>query len=100
VTQRAVRILRRAQFDLVEIQRYAERDRPAAAQRLVDRLLTSIESLEKMSDRGTVPRDERLAALGYRVLVEGAHLVFYRALPTQLRVYRVLHGRRKYAHLA
>jgi len=97
--KREVRVLRRAQSDLLETQRYAERDRPAAAKRLVDRLVISIESLEDMSARGTVPRDERLAALGYRVLVEGEHLVFYKVLRTQVRVYRVLHGRRKYAHL-
>jgi plasmid stabilization system protein ParE len=97
--KRTVRILRCAQFDLLEIQRYVERERPAAAKRFVDQLLTSIESLEDMSARGTVPRDERLAALGYRVLVLGEHLVFYKVLPSQVRVYRVLHGRRKYAHL-
>jgi len=97
--KREVRILRRAQFDLLETQRYAERDRPAAATRLVDRLVISIESLEDMSARETVPRDERLAAPGYRVLVEGERLVFYKVLRTQVRVYRVLHGRRKYAHL-
>jgi toxin ParE1/3/4 len=97
--KRVVRILRHAQLDLAETQRYAARDRPAAAQRLVERLLGSIESLEKLSNRGVVPRDARLAALGYRVLVEGEHLVFYKVSPKQVRVYRVLHGRRKYAHL-
>ena len=94
-----VRILRRAQLDLTEIQRYVERDRPDGARRIAERLLDSIESLGQMSERGTVPRDERLAALGYRVLVRGEHLVFYRVLRAQVRVYRVLHGRRKFAHL-
>ncbi len=97
--RRAVRILRRAQFDLLEIQRYAERDRPDAAKPLVERLLVAIESLEELPDRGSVPRDPRLAALGFRVLIEGEYLVFYKVLRTQVRVYRVLHGSRKYAHM-
>ena len=96
---RTVRILRRAQFDLMEILRYVERDRPDVAKRIAERLLDSIESLGEMSERGAVPRDERLAALGYRVLVQGEYLVFYKVLRTQVRVYRVLHGRRKYAQL-
>jgi len=97
--KRTVRILRRAQFDLTEIQRYVERDRPDAGRRIAERLLDSIESLTEMSKRGAVPRDERLAALGYRVLVQGEHLVFYKVLRAQVRLYRVLHGRRRYAHL-
>lgn len=96
---RAIRILRRAQFDLVDIRRYVERDRPAAAERLVERLLGAIETLGEMPDRGAVPRDERLARLGYRVLVERDYLVFYKVLRTQVRVYRVLHGRRRYGAL-
>ena len=97
--RRSVRILRRAQRDLVEIQRYVKRDRPVAAVRLMDRLLDAIESLERLPDRGGVPRDERIASLGYRVLVERDYLVFYKVLPSQVRIYRVLHGRRKYGHL-
>ncbi|MCZ6696331.1 MAG: type II toxin-antitoxin system RelE/ParE family toxin [Acidobacteria bacterium] len=97
--RRSVRILRRAQDDLVEIHRYILRDRPGAADRFVDKLLDAIESLELNPARGTVPRDQRLRDLGYRVLIHGEHLVFYKVLPRQVRVYRVLHGRRRYADL-
>ena len=97
--KRSVRILRRAQSDLEEIQRYVERDRPKAAARLVDRLLDAIESLEQLPENGVSRRDARLAALGYRVRIEGEHLVFYKVMPTHVRVYRVLHGRRRYAPL-
>ena len=95
----SVRVLRRAQNDLIEIHRYVERDKPAAADRLVTRLLDAIESLERFPDRGLAPRDERLRRLGLRVLVEGDYLVFYKVLRTQIRVYRVIHGKRKYRHL-
>ena len=53
------------------IQAYIERDRPDAAERLTEKLLRGIESLERYSLRGVLPRDERLRKLGYRVLIEG-----------------------------
>ena len=97
--KRSVRVLRRAQNDLIEIHNYVRRDRPNAADRLIEKLLDTIESLEQLADRGVVPRDERLSNLGYRVLIEGDYLVFYKNLPTQVRVYRVVPGRRRYRHL-
>lgn len=97
--KRQVRILRKAQIDLEEIHRYVERDRPGAADRLLERILVGIESLERFSGRGVRPKDERLRLLGYRVLVEGEYLVFYKVLRAQVRVYRVVHGRRKYRHM-
>ena len=97
--KRSVRVLRRAQNDLIEIHKYVRRDRPNAADRLIAKLLDSIESLEELADRGTVPRDERLRTLDYRVLIEGEYLIFYKTLRTQVRIYRVVHGRRRYQHL-
>jgi toxin ParE1/3/4 len=97
--KRTVRILKRAQNDLEEIQRYIRRDRPDKADQLVENLLGCIESLEEMPDRGVVPRDERLASLGYRVLIEQEYLVFYKVLRSQVRVYRVVHGRRRYGEV-
>jgi toxin ParE1/3/4 len=97
--KRSVRVLRRAQNDLIEIHSYVRRDRPNAADRLVSKLFDAIESLEQHANRGMVPRDKRLRSLGYRVLIEGEYLVFYKALRTQVRIYRVVHGRRRYRHL-
>jgi len=97
--KRSVRVLRRAQNDLVEIHNYVRRDRPNAADSLISKLLDAIESLEQLADRGMVPRDERLRSFGYRVLIEGEYLVFYKVLRTQTRIYRVVHGRRRYRHL-
>ena len=96
---RSIRLLRRAQNDLIEIRNYVRRDRPIAADRLVEKVLERIESLERLPDRGVVPRDDRLRRLGYRVLIVSDDLIFYKILPEQVRVYRILHGRRKYSHL-
>ena len=62
--------------------------------------LDAIERLESMTVRGgSVPRDERLRSLGYRYLVEGPYLIFYERLARQVRVYRVIHGKRVFEGL-
>ena len=91
-----VRLLRRALSDLEEIRRYVERDRPEAARRLVFRLLDAAESLGDHSERGTRPRDERLRALGYRFVVVNPYVLFFKIGQNNVRVYRVLHGHRRY----
>ncbi len=97
--KKKVRILRRAQKDLIEIRNYIKRDAPQAAERFVDKLISKIEKLESSPEMSVVLRDECLQARGYRVLIEGEYLIFYKVLSRQVRIYRVLHGRRKYRHL-
>ena len=97
--KRPVRVLRRAQIDLLEIQAYVLRDDPGAAEELVDALIDRLRRLETLSDRGALPRDLRLRQAGYRYVVHGDYLIFYKVLPSQVRVYRVIHGRRRYARL-
>ena len=97
--KRVVRVLRRAQRDLVEIQTYVWRDNPAAAERLVEDLLKQIERLGDLPLRGALPKDSRLRAVSYRYVARGEFLIFYKVLPSSVRVYRVLHGRRRYQHL-
>ena len=96
---RPVRILRRAQADIIEIRNYVARDSPRAAKRVVDKLLDRIESLAQLPELGVVPSDDYLQARSFRVVIEGEYLVFYKVLRRQVRLYRILHGRRKYRHL-
>ena len=96
---KTVRILRRAQTDFEEIKRYIERDSPRRAEKFVSKLLDRIESLSTLPNAGILPRDEVLRARGFWVLIEGQYLIFYKVLSKQVRVYRVLHGRRRYQHL-
>jgi plasmid stabilization system protein ParE len=81
---------------LEEIQRYVERDRPEAARLLMTRLLDAVESLSETPERGARPTDQRLRGLGYRFLVVSGHLVFYKVTPRTVRIYRVIHGHRRY----
>ncbi len=95
----SVRILRRAAADLLEIRQYIDREAPSAAQAIIDRLLKKIAALSAFPAVGRMPRDDVLRARGYRVLVEGDYLIFYKVLQRHVRVHRVLHGRREYQDL-
>jgi len=93
-----VRILRRAQRDLQEIY-FLVREAPARAGSFVDELFDTIASLTAMAERGATPRDETLRRQGYRFLVHGRYLVFYKVQRRLVRVYRVLPGSRAYRGL-
>ena len=93
---RQVRVLRRAQPDLLEMQRYIARDNPTAAEERLEAMLDLIASLGEFSERGHTPQDAVLRAAGYRYLRYGEYLVFYKVLRSQVRVYRIVHGRRRY----
>ena len=93
---RQVRVLRRAQADLMEIQSYIERDNPTAAEDAIEAILDLLNSLGKFAERGPIPEDASLRAAGYRYLLHGEYLIFYKVLRSQVRVYRIVHGRRRY----
>ncbi len=97
--KRPVRVLRRAQIDLLEIQAYIVHDNPSAAERLIDAILDRLQGLERYPERGAVPKDVHLRDAGYRYLHHGEYLIFYKVLSSQVRVYRILHGRRRYESL-
>lgn len=97
--KRPVRLLRLAQNDLLEIQAYIVRENPPAAERLVNAILDRLASRETTPMRGAIPRDPRLRKAGYRYLRHREYLILYKMLPSQVCVYRVLHGRRLYDRL-
>lgn len=96
-----VRVLRRAVDDLVAIGDYIRRDAPERADDVVERLLTAIESLDRIPARAARPRDERLRKLGYRYLVSEPYLIFFKVATKRrlVRVHRVLHGKREYREI-
>jgi toxin ParE1/3/4 len=97
--KRPVRVLRRAARDLQTLHDYLAREAPRRAGPFLDRLLAAIESLEEHAERGPQPRDEALRQRGYRFLAYRDYLVFYKVMPRQVRVYRVLHAKRAYRPL-
>lgn len=96
---RTVRVLRRAERDLQEIYDLVAREAPLRADRFIDELLAAIDGLAELPERGALPRDPILRGQGYRFLVHGPYLVFYKVLRRQVRIYRVVHGHRAYRGL-
>ena len=96
---RPVVYLRRAEQDLLDIFNYIHRDSPARAGAWLDQLERSLGRLARHPKLGAVPKDARLAALGYRVVIIGDYLAFYVLHRNRVEIRRVLHGRQRYAFL-
>jgi plasmid stabilization system protein ParE len=97
--KRQVRVLRRAEADLFEIRAYLNREAPASCQRVLGELLDGFAQLGALSNSGPVPRDEHLKKRGYRFLVRGRYVIFYKVIGRQVRIHRVLMQRRAYRRL-
>lgn len=95
----SVRILRRAQADILEIDAYLSTASRSAADRVMTSLMDAIDGLATHPMKGPRVRDETLRRRGYRFLVCGNYLVFYKAARSAVRVFRVLHKRREYESL-
>jgi toxin ParE1/3/4 len=95
----SVRVLRRAERDLIEIAAWLERERPAVAAKHVDAILDALEHLADAPHRGARCHDDVLRARGFRFVVIRTWLVFYKIHGRQVRVMRVLHGKRDWLSL-
>jgi plasmid stabilization system protein ParE len=90
----AVRLLSIAEQDLQDLAAFVAADNIPAAMALADRIENDLQRLARYPYLGKVPNDERLAALGYRVLVIENYLVFYKVRGRIVLVHRILHGMR------
>lgn len=97
--RRRVVYLPAAKGDLLEAFEYVRKDSPAAAESWLARIDKALGRLASFPLSGVIPKDPRLAARGYRMVVIGEHLAFYVVLPETVEVRRVLHGRRRYEFL-
>lgn len=88
-----------AQRDLSEVIDYIRKDNPSAANQFLDDVDNTVSKLEDFPMIGQVPKDKRLAFLGYRMLVIGSYLVFYVIKDDYVEIRRILHGKRKYLFL-
>ncbi|MEW6447597.1 MAG: type II toxin-antitoxin system RelE/ParE family toxin [Bacillota bacterium] len=88
-----------AQGDLLDIFDYVKRDRPEAANRLLQLVDEAIGRVADFPWLGREPRDERLQQLGYRILVVDNYLIFYVVKSGHVEIRRVIHGRRRYEFL-
>ena len=88
-----------AQEDLSDIFDYIKEDNPDAAANFIERIDKAVSKLELFPLLGTIPKDERLQMLGYRMLVIGKYLAFYVIRGNIIEIRRIIHGSRKYSFL-
>ena len=90
-----VLVTRGAERDLQSIDAHVRRDSEAAADRLLDRLQSLIESLSQFPDRGNFPKE--LIALGirdFRQVVMKPYRVIYRVVDRDVAILLIADGRR------
>lgn len=97
--KRTVRLLALAERDLADIHDYVAAENPTAAERLLLRIEKDLGALSTQTLLGRIPRDPDIAGLGYRYLIIGDYLAFYRTEPSLVLVHRILHGARDYAEI-
>lgn len=88
-----------AQNDLEEIFKYIQKDNKASAEKLLEKINEKISNLISFPLIGTVPKDERLQKMGYRMLIIDKYIVFYAIIENIIEIRRVLHGSRNYNFL-
>ena len=90
-------ILSTAQRELEEIAYiHLETVGPKSARKITDRIYSSLDKLETFPEPGIVCRDRQLAAAGYRMLICGNYLCFYRLIGNVVFVYHIVDGRSDY----
>lgn len=78
--------------DLDEIAQYIERDSPAVARRLVQRIFDRVDKLERFPrSGGFIPEDSRQI---YRQLIQGNYRVIYRCDEHDVFIVAIYHGAR------
>jgi addiction module RelE/StbE family toxin len=85
--------------DLYEIFDYIMKDDPSAAAGLMDRMEESIGQLKDFPKMGSIPKDERLRFMGYRMLIVGECIAFYVIIGDVVEIRRIIHSKRKYSFL-
>ena len=94
-----LRLLPRAQRDLLEIQAWLERELPHASERRLDAIIMGLDQLERHPLSGPVCRDERLAVRGFRTITLGRYLAFYKVQRATVYVYRLLDQKQSWQQL-
>ena len=98
-TKHSVRLLSSAENDLSEIVSYIAEDDHAAGIAMLERFESGFESLGSSPRLGRVPKEDSIAAYGYRYLVVANYLVFYVIREQTVVIHRIIHGARNYLDL-
>ena len=88
-----------AEEDLHSIIDYIMNDDPENALNLLLKFDESIERLSEFPYLGSIPRDDYLAQMNYRILIVESYLVFYVFINDTIEIRRIVNGKRKYSYL-
>lgn len=94
-----LRLLPRAQVDLLEIEAWLQRERPQTWERQLDAIIMGLDQLERHPLSGPVCRDERLALRGFRTIMLGRYVAFYKVQCATVFVYRLLGQKQSWKQL-
>lgn len=94
-----IRYLPPAEKDLNDLFDYIVRDAPSRAAPFLQKIDRLISRLALFPLSGAIPHDPYLQKKGYRILIVGDYLVFYRCEKAGIMIYRILHGKRRYDFL-
>lgn len=72
---------------------------PNSAQKITDKIFNSLRNLEDNPYIGSVPKYQILAEQGFRVLISGKYLCFYKVGTDTVEIYHIAEGRRDYPKL-
>jgi plasmid stabilization system protein ParE len=89
-----IRYLPVAEDDLLSIYDWIAGDSPTRAAAFTEKLDRRIGALAVNPHLGRVPKHEKLAGYGYRVLVIESYLAFYVIRGRTIEIHRVVHGSR------
>ena len=93
-------ILPPAQAELEEIARvHMALSGPQSARSITDKIYDAMEQLTRFPLSGPPVRDDELSAAGYRYILAGKYLMFYRLLGDTVVVYHIAHGATDYPKL-
>jgi plasmid stabilization system protein ParE len=92
-----ISILEDARSDLLKIaQIHLDLVGPESAKKITDKILDTIGLLRTSPKLGMEARDSKLKAAGYRVILCGNYLCFYRQIERTIVVYHIVDGRTNY----
>lgn len=86
-------------LDVIYTYIFEELQNPTAAQKIVDGILDAIEKLKEFSEMGAQLSSITDVESGYRFLVCGNYLAFYRVTGADVSIDRILYGRRDYLRI-
>ena len=98
--RRKLDILLPAQAELEEIARvHMVLSGPQSAREITDKIYDAMGQLTYFPLSGPPVRDDELSAAGYRYILAGKYLVFYRLLEGTVVIYHIVHGATDYPKL-